>query len=179
MSTNPYYWFHKAAHDPNYEGPLWGALVFEDGSTLRLDFTVKADQAKVAAVGPENPPVGLALLNRTDNEWTVEVKPKTVWLVGTVFRASCLDLDVAVYAALKARREAREAEEFIQANLEIHLERELACHHWYYYNSSDHHEFAQGEERLRLMRRLAAQVDPETARFLWFKYAPKGFNCPV
>jgi hypothetical protein len=178
LSTNPYYWFNTAG-DPDYKGPLRGALVFEDGRTLPLDFTVGGDRAKVAGVGPENPPVGLALLNHTNNEWTVEVKFKTVWLVGTVFRASCLDLDIAVYAALKARREAQEGEGFIQANPEIHLERELACHRWYYYNSADHHEFVEGETRLRLMHRLAEQVGPETARFLWAKYAPEGFDCPV
>ena len=174
MSVNAYYWFNNATRR-NYAGAKRGALVLADGSTVPLDFTCYADTAKVRA----NPSVGLALLTPANGEWSVEVKATTGTLAGRSFRGSAPDLAAAVSLAFGAQRTAQQEEDGVRANPELHLERELARHDWWSHMSDDHSVWAGGEAHGRLLATLATQVSPETARFLWAKYAPAGFNCPV
>lgn len=175
MSTNAYYWFNNA-NRKGYAGAKQGALVLADGSTVPLDFTVYADTAKVR--GTANV-VGLALLTPANGEWSVEVKAQTGTLAGRSFRGSAPDLAAAVSLAFGEQRTAQQEEDGVRANPELHLERELARHDWYSYMSDDHSVFVSGESHGRLLGTLAGQVAPETARFLWAKYAPQGFSCPV
>ena len=175
MSVNAYYWFGNHTRRASYRGPKQGALVLADGSTVALDFTNYADTAKVRAI----PSVGLALLTPANGEWSVEVKATTGTLAGRSFRGSALDLAAAVSLAFGAQRTAQQEEDGVRANPELHLERELARHDWWSHMSDDHSVWAGGEAHGRLLATLATQVSPETARFLWAKYAPAGFNCPV
>lgn len=174
MSVNAYYWFNNATRR-NYAGAKQGALVLADGSTVPLDFTCYADTAKVRA----NPSVGLALLTPANGEWSVEVKATTGTLAGRSFRGSAPDLAAAVSLAFGAQQTAQQEEDGVRANPELHLERELARHDWWSHMSDDRSVWSGGEAHGRLLGTLAAQVSPEAARFLWAKYAPAGFNCPV
>lgn len=179
MSVNAYYWFNNAAR-PGYKGPLRGALVLADGSTVGLDFTNRADMAKLRVQrGGAWQTVGLALLTPANGEWSVEVKATTGSIAHRSFRGSALDLAAAVSLAFGAQRTAQQEEDGVRANPELHLERELARHDWYSYMSDDHSVWSGGEAHGRLLGTLATQVSPETARFLWAKYAPVGFTCPV
>ena len=175
MSVNAYYWFASHTTRPDYRGPKQGALVLGDGSTVPLDFTCYADMAKVGA----NPSVGLALLLPVRGEWSVEIKAQTGSIVHRSFRGSAPDLAAAVSLAFGAQQTAQQEEDGVRANPEPHLERELARHDWWSHMSDDHSVWSGGEAHGRLLGTLAAQVSPEAARFLWAKYAPAGFNCPV
>jgi hypothetical protein len=182
MSNNAYYWFNNAArpgYKGPYKGPKQGALVLADGSTVGLDFTNRADMAKLVAPHGATPTVGLALLTPANGEWSVEVKATTGTLAGRSFRGSAPDLASAVSLAFGAQRAEQQEEDGVRTNPELHLERELACHDWYSHMSDDHSVWAGGEAHGRLLATLAKQVSPEAARFLWAKYAPAGFNCPV
>jgi len=175
MSVNAYYWFNNTRR-PNYAGPTRGALVLSDGSTVPLDFTNYSDTVKVRDTRGV---VGLALLTPANGEWSVEVKAQTGSVVHRSFRGSAPDLAAAVSLAFGAQRAAQQEEDAVRANPELHLERELAQHDWYAHMSDDHSVWSGGEAHGRLLGTLAAQVAPETARFLWAKYAPQGFTCPV
>ena len=177
--SNTYYWFSNATR-PGYRGPTRGALVLADGSTVPLDFTNYADTAKLRVQrGGAWQTVGLALLTPANGEWSVEVKATTGTLAGRSFRGSAPDLAAAVSLAFGAQRTEQQEEDGVRANPEIHLERELAHHDWWSHMSDDHSVWSSGEAHGRLLCALAKQVPPETARFLWAKYAPAGFNCPV
>lgn len=175
MSVNAYYWFRNATR-PNYKGATQGALVLSDGSTVPLDFTVYSDTVKVRDTRNV---VGLALLTPANGEWSVEVKAQAGTLVHRSFRGSAPDLAFAVSLAFGEQRAAQQEEDGVRANPELHLERELAQHDWWSHMSDDHSVWSGGEAHGRLLGTLAAQVAPETARFLWAKYAPQGFTCPV
>jgi len=175
VSINAYYWFNNTRR-PNYKGATQGALVLADGSTVALDFTNYADMRKVRDTRNV---VGLALLTPANGEWSVEVKAQTGSVVHRSFRGSAPDLAAAVSLAFGAQQTAQHEEDGVRANPELHLERELARHDWYAYMSDDHSVWSGGEAHGRLLGTLVAQVAPETARFLWSKYAPAGFSCPV
>lgn len=175
MSVNAYYWFNNATRR-GYAGAKQGALVLADGSTVPLDFTNYSDTFTVRNTRGA---VGLALLTPANGEWSVEVKATTGTLAGRSFRGSAPDLAAAVSLAFGAQQTAQQEEDGVRANPELHLERELARHDWYSYMSDDHSVWSRGEVHNRLLAHLAKQVSPEVARFLWAKYAPAGFNCPV
>jgi hypothetical protein len=175
VSINAYHWFSNATR-PRYAGPKQGALVLADGSTVPLDFTNYSDTFTVR--NTKNV-VGLALLTPANGEWSVEVKAQTGSVVHRSFRGSAPDLAAAVSLAFGAQQTAQEEEDGVRANPELHLERELARHDWWSHMSDDHSVWSGGEAHGRLLGTLAAQVAPETARFLWSKYAPAGFSCPV
>jgi len=174
MSVNAYYWFDSARR--GYKGPTRGALVLADGSTVALDFTYGADTFTVRNTRGV---VGLALLTPANGEWSVEIKATTGTLAGRSFRGSAPDLAAAVSLAFGAQRIEQQQEDGVRANPELHLERELAHHDWWSHMSDDHSVWSSGEAHGRLLGTLAKQVSPEVARFLWAKYAPAGFNCPV
>ncbi len=175
MSINAHYWFSNATR-PRYAGPKQGVLVLADGSTVPLDFTNYSDMRKVRDTKNV---VGLALLTPANGEWSVEVKAQTGSVVHRSFRGSAPDLAAAVSLAFGAQQTAQQEEDGVRANPELHLERELARHDWWSHMSDDHSVWSGGEAHGRLLGTLAAQVAPETARFLWGKYAPAGFSCPV
>jgi hypothetical protein len=175
VSINGYYWFSNATR-PRYAGPKQGALVLADGSTVPLDFTNYSDTFTVR--NTKNV-VGLALLTPANGEWSVEVKAQSGSVVHRSFRGSDFDLAAAVSLAFGAQQTAQQEEDGVRANPELHLERELARHDWWSHMSDDHSVWSGGEAHGRGLQALAAQVAPETARFLWAKYAPAGFSCPV
>ena len=175
MSVNAYSWFSNATR-PRYAGPRQGALVLADGSTVLLDFT---NYSHSFLVRDTKNVVGLGLLTPANGEWSVEVKVQSGTLVHRSFRGSAPVLADALALARAAEHTAQQEEDNVRANPELHLERELARHDWYHYMSDDAGVAAGGEAHGRGLQALVAQVSPEAARFLWAKYAPAGFNCPV
>jgi hypothetical protein len=59
------------------------------------------------------------------------------------------------------------------------LETRLKSHDWYCDFSDDHSVWSSGEASRKKILTLITQVNPEQARELWAKYAPKGFSCPI
>lgn len=178
-SVNPHYWFNlhldgQAAPD----APSLGALVYKDESTLFLDFKVSTDRNRIYE-DLRKDSVGLALFSGIHGLWSVTLLPKK--FPSSVFSVHAQDesLEQAVALAFGEIRKFEEAERMVRDNPELHLERELASHDWFYHNSDDHTVFVRGEAQGRLIQEILQKVTPEAGRFLWEKYAPPGWGLPA
>jgi len=163
-------------------GPQDFLLFFKGGKHLKVSFNQNSPHYT------KNPPridrdkiFGVATKNRIDGTWKF-----VAYVYNHEHKLSSVMTDAHVTARkslkagiLKMREHYVRTNKLLSSSAEEKLEAALKSHDWWHMMSDDPKVWRRGEQSLAKIRDLYSQVDPQTGKGIWLKYAPKNVTPPV
>lgn len=178
---NFYHWLSLAAKVPYY-GPTEGAVTFENGECIVVDFKSPNARQVLDEISTKGWPTASFFKVQKTGDWVGTIgrnmkdalgREVTLCGAGMTLDEAIADLnnEIATFTATK---------EALLANPEALLREHLRCHDWYACMSDSYAVARAGDAHMDHIKLLMAKMDKTVARSIYLEYAPSGImGCPV